>query len=269
MRKVVVIDADGLVYHSSKDTLMESLEVLDEKINNLFNATGATEYVMCISRGKYFRHGIFPEYKASRGKYQTQLKWVKTLKSYLEERWGAMFMYHVEADDLVAFYHHKLRSDGVDVIIASPDKDILQSIPGKHFNYTYRLEEKDNPNSVIKGWWVETSEEDAENFEYFQLIVGDTSDGIKGVEGRGKVFFEKAGAWDYAKVLETYQEKYGKIQGIYEFQKNQRLIHMLTTKEDFLREVGELPPDIVTHFVNLIDKLHEIDEFFEIDEELF
>ena len=32
---LVLIDADGLIYHSSKDLLQQSIEILDEKINNI------------------------------------------------------------------------------------------------------------------------------------------------------------------------------------------------------------------------------------------
>ena len=42
-------------------------------------------------------------------------------------------------------------------------------------------------------------------------------------------------------VLDAYINHYGTSQGIYEFQKNYRLLHMLNCNEDFMREVGEIP----------------------------
>ena len=63
-------------------------------------------------------------------------------------------------------------------VLCAVDKDLLQSISGKHFNYTYELKEKGNPNSVVKGWWVETSEAESDDFKRMQLIVGDTIDGV-------------------------------------------------------------------------------------------
>ena len=42
-------------------------------------------------------------------------------------------------------------------------------------------------------------------------------------------------------VFTAYKKKYGVSQGIYEFQKNYRLLHLLSSDEDFNREIGELP----------------------------
>jgi hypothetical protein len=42
-------------------------------------------------------------------------------------------------------------------------------------------------------------------------------------------------------ILSKYLNKYGQSQGIYEFQKNYRLLHMLDCDEDFMREIGKLP----------------------------
>jgi len=273
--KLVLIDADGLCYHSSKETLQESIEIIDEKINNILEKTEATHYSLFISNNPYFRHKIDPLYKASRSKCSSSLKWLKTLKKYLVEGYNANSMYLVEADDLVAYWFNKdlhIADDGkieprevfddaldyckqekldlfhyepLEVIIASPDKDLLQSIPGKHFNYTYRLEEKDNPGSLIKGWWVETEKKDCMKFQLMQLICGDTTDGIKGIEGKGIKYFEKIydsiEFYSFDTVLLQYIMTYGNSQGIYEFQKNYRLLHLLDCDRDFEREVGELP----------------------------
>ncbi len=144
----------------------------------------------------------------------------------------------------------------LEVIIASPDKDILKSIPGKHFNYTYRLNEaaraigkKDSDiqfteDDVDKGWWVETSVAEAEKFRRGQLIIGDASDGVSGIPRKGEKYWEKmynVGDSSLSDILIEYIFHYGEAQGIFEFQKNYRLLHMLESNEDFLREVGEIP----------------------------
>jgi hypothetical protein len=262
-KKLILIDADGLLYASSKDSVEESILIIDEKINNILEKTEATHYALFISQGKYFRHTLFPEYKQNRSKSPTQLKWIRTLRQYLVEKYNAMSMNGVEADDLLAYWYNKdnllfdkktALIEGLNInvtadtviftdnrILCSPDKDILQSIPGKHFNYTYRLEEKDNPESLVKGWWVETKVNDAMNFRFQQLICGDTSDGIKGIEGKGIKFFESIKDWDLCMILEWYLKVYGQAKGIFEFQKNYRLLHLLDCDEDFIREVNELP----------------------------
>lgn len=253
---LALIDGDGLVYQSSKESLVESVSILDEKINNTINSTGATHYVIFLSSGPYFRHKIDPMYKSSRGKYGTVLKWIKTLKSYLFEGYNGSSMTGVEADDLVSYwYNHNIivpadENNPITVfdkkILCSTDKDLLRSIKGKHFNYTYTLREKENPDSLIKGWWVETSEAEANTFKLMQMIVGDTSDGVRGVEGRGEVYFKnmliKKPNLGIIDILSEYIIKYGDAEGIHEFQKNYKLLHMLDSDNDFAREILALPP---------------------------
>lgn len=274
MSKIAIIDGDALTYHSSKDSIHESIEIIDEKIQNIFIQTGATHYVLFISNSPYFRHQISSEYKSNRNKYKIPLKWLKTLKKYLIEEWGAQSMDLTEADDLCSYWMNKdlcIADDGkieprevfvdaldycvvenlpqfefesMEKVLCAVDKDLLQSIPGKHFNYTYKLEDKDNPNSVIKGWWVETSEAESDDFKRMQVVVGDVTDGVSGLKGKGIGFYEKISKEikpSYGELLQLYCVEYGQAQGIFEFQKNYRLLHLLNTDEDFEREIGQLP----------------------------
>lgn len=268
MSKILaLIDADGLAYHALRETLEESLTALDEKIQNIFKKTECTHYCMFVSIGKYFRHSVSAEYKNNRT-YEAKNPWAKTLKEVLIAKYDATYMPEVEADDLISYWYntptliHTLgHGDFLEVedalfnsriprIICSPDKDILQGIVGKHFNYSYKLEDKDNPESVVKGWWVETTKEDADSFKRMQLIVGDTADSIKGVPKKGEKYWDKMKDNEedgYSNILAEYLLYYGFSQGVFEFQKNFRLLHLLTTDEDFLREVGQLPeyPNVV------------------------
>lgn len=173
MTKLTIIDGDALCYMSSKDSLIDSISILDEKINNMLEKTEATHYVIFVSNTPYFRHQISKDYKLSRTKYSTSLKWLKTLKKYLIEGWNAQSMNMVESDDLCAYsMNQDLCIDGdserietrnmfesalmlcvedglpaftfnsIEKVLCAVDKDLLQSIPGKHFNYTYKLEDK-------------------------------------------------------------------------------------------------------------------------------
>jgi 5'-3' exonuclease len=249
---LVLIDADGLIYHSSKDLLQQSVEILDEKINNILLQTQADEYILFISEGRYFRSDISEDYKSNRKKYPSQLKWLKTLKNYLKEEWNAFSMQMVESDDLCAFYL-KTPPEGYNAILASPDKDLLQAIPsvGKgHFNYTYKIKEESKgrdfftDDDLIKGWWVQTSESEAHEFRKMQMIVGDTADSIKSIEGRGEAYWKKISkdtipSW--GDILQEYIVKYGETLGIYNFQKSYRMLHLLETESEFITEVGYIP----------------------------
>lgn len=257
---MLLIDADGLIYHSSKGTIEESIVSLNERIDNIFQKTKETEYLMFISVGKYFRHDVSADYKAQRKK--SPLKWLKTLKQYLIENYGAFAFKGVEADDLVAYFYsnnfyeyvngncEKIICDDatatyegiiskqspIKMMICTPDKDILQAYSGTHFNYSYKEDSK--------GFFVNTINSN-DKFTLYQLIAGDPSDNIKGIEGKGKAFFNKLleenPNLNYSDILNEYINVYGVSQGIYNFQKNYRLVHLLSKKEDYLREVGWFP----------------------------
>ena len=265
MSKLAIIDGDALTYQSSKDTLQESVTILDEKISNIFEKTEATHYVVFISNTPYFRHKIDPLYKSGRTKYTSPLKWLKTLKKYLIEGWGAQSMNGVESDDLCSYWMSKdvktignpfrlnekgdsnpLLPGSFEKILCSADKDLLQSISNKNFNYSYKLEDKNNPNSLVKGWWIEISVEHASFFTWEQMICGDATDSIVGPYGKGKAWCDKNFAGKSLKeiqhlVFDEYIKEYGTEQGIHNFQKNFKLLHLLNTDEDFIREVGEIP----------------------------
>ena len=243
---LAIIDADGLAFHSLRDTVEASIQAMDEKIDNLFKKTQATQYIMCISKGGYFRHEVYPIYKEKRKQYASR-SWVKTLKAVLEEKYNAIWMNRVEADDLCVYFY--LNEPG-NKVLCSPDKDLLTNIPSSnekgHFNYSYALANKEDPDSLLKGWWVSTPEDEADYNFWVSMISGDVSDGITGIPKKGPKAAEKLlkdqDYHDYPTiVLNAFMGNYGVSQGIFEFQKTFRALHLLRTEEDYEREVGISP----------------------------
>lgn len=245
MRKLSIIDIDGMFYHSCRDTLEESISSFKEKLKNCLVKTECTHWVGFTGVGKTFRHKLDPLYKSNRSN-RTPMKYFSTLKEWAIAEYHLNVCRDYEADDAVAYFY-KNPLDFYYEVICSPDKDLLLNFEGKHFNYTYKLENKEDLNSIIKGWWVETSKEDSELTFWKSMICGDKADNIHGIEGKGEVFATKL--FKESKIIEIfineilncYKYKYGQSQGIYEFQKNYRLLHLLDSDEDFIREVGKLP----------------------------
>ena len=238
---ISLIDADSLVYSSSKETIEESISIIDEKILNILKETNCEYFCLFISKGKYFRHEISKQtYKQNRGKYGTPLLWLKTLKSYIQDKYKANSMNLVEADDLISYWYWKTEFKP---ILCAIDKDLINSIPGRHFNYTYKLGEKDNPDSLIKGSWIDVSIEDCKQFQLYQLIYGDSTDCVSGLKGNGPAFFKsiQSNLKHVSDILYYYIALYGDSEGIYQFQLNYRLLTLLSTDEDYIREIGELP----------------------------
>jgi 5'-3' exonuclease len=106
--------------------------------------------------------------------------------------------------------------------------------------------EMDKPTLEQALIFVTTSETDAEKFLWKQVLMGDSTDNIQGIPGVG---IKTAENWlkDREKeiegfVLRKYVEKFGVVEGLEQFFINFRLVYLLKTKEDVLRETKlELP----------------------------
>lgn len=283
-KKLLLWDADALCYlGKDTDTLQDILKKVDDKIQEIIDFTDADMYALFISKGKYFRHDLtssketkLSTYKAKRGK--SNQKYIKVIKEYLISEYGAKYESGVEADDLVVYwnntdlrycYHSKehvctleeskqysgIKIESVETIIVATDKDVLKNTSGKHINPNYL-------NKDTKQWeitWIETSKEEAWTHFWKQMILGDTTDGISGLKGKGEAYFNKhvVGKSDIHKysttVMELYIEHYNSVsEAVFEFQKNFRLLKMLSTDEEFLREVGYLPTLDNIQFVNKV-----------------
>lgn len=260
---LALIDADSLCYSSSKETIEESITIIREKINNILIQTKCDYFSLFISQGRYFRHDIADTYKIGRKDHPTKLRFIKTLKSFLQEEYKANWMNGIEADDYLAWIYKQdivfeVEEEKIKFkkVICAIDKDIIQNIPGVHFNYTYKPEDKENPESIIKGYWVTTTPEESEFNFIKQVLTGDTSDSVI------TPFPDSAGEWfvlnkmDFTDLVKAYmfglryktftgKDKfvagYGPIKGIYELNKNLKLLKLLDTPEDYEREKLPIP----------------------------
>ena len=258
MTKILaLIDADSLVYQSLRDTLEESIDALDEKFQNILDSTKCTNYTLFISKGKYFRHELSKdEYKSTR-KYPDKTSWLKPLKAVLEVKYNAVFMYGVEADDLVHYWYNNESTSSYTKIICSADKDLLKGVPGKHFNYTYTVDE--DSFETKKGSWVEITQEEAELFLKMQMIVGDSSDGVKGLFKKGIKYWEKLihskKTITWSDIFQEYLDHYIDVAtAIYEFQLSFRQLYILRDDKDFIREVNVVPEPLKINEVSIRKK---------------
>jgi 5'-3' exonuclease len=238
---IALIDADSILYLSlpKKDTPEQTYEEccleIDNRINGIIEATKADKYALFITQGKCFR---YKNYKANKGyKYSRQGKQMPpifyALREYLKQQYGAYVCADLEADDLVTYFHNNIEEK---TIICSPDKDVLKQNVGVHFDY------KKNKRIAV-------SEKEADYFLFLQLGMGDSVDGISGIEGVGEKTVEK---WfkevegneniSYASLLiDKYIEKYGIHEGIYKYFEVFTMVYMLKTDDDMLREIGYIP----------------------------
>ena len=141
----------------------------DELINRIIEDVNADDWVIYLSGSNNFRYNLYPEYKANR-RDAVKPKHLEHIREYLVTTWDARIVDGIEADDQLGI--DSQRGDCT-AVVCSIDKDLLQ-LPGWHYNFVQRK-------------LTEISEENAIYNFYYQLLVGDPTDNIKGCPGIGKV----------------------------------------------------------------------------------
>tara|TARA_R110002153_G_scaffold204345_1_gene357197 strand:- start:420 stop:1166 length:747 start_codon:yes stop_codon:yes gene_type:complete len=240
---IALIDGDSLIYYEmGKPTLEEALTSLDGRLHQMFEMTHATKYAGFLTEGKCFRYAAATThpYKGNR-KYGDKPIIFPAIKEYLRQEWNFTSIPELEADDLVSVYHDPLKT-----VICSPDKDVLYQNKGIHYNYG-------------KAETIIVDETEAMTFLWKQMLMGDSTDGIQGIP---KVGPKTADTWlepllpnempEF--VLNKYIEKFEYAEGISKFAETFKLVYMLRSKKDVLRETGILLGDLE---VNEVKPLNE------------
>lgn len=235
MIKICLIDADSIIYFSlssKKDeplkTLEEAKEYIDKFIKGIMSYTHSTHYILTLTIGRNFRYEVDSNYKADRiGKDKHPLFY--DVRDYLITKYKAYSHSLLESDDIVWILKNKLENS----FIAACDSDILEGLPGKHFNY-----------KQFK--WVETTKEQAK-FKFWHDLIAGTHNGVKGLFKKGTKYatsiLNNIIGMDISHsyiVLHEYiihykSEKVGKE----EFEKNYKLLRLL---DDF--EGLEIPEPV-------------------------
>jgi len=101
----------------------------------------------------------------------------QVLRDYLTERWNAVVVSGMEADDKVSIRCRELAADGTRFILATIDKD-LDQVPGLHYGYKDKV-------------FYDVSQEEGELVFWRQCISGDATDNIPGCYKIGAAKAEK------------------------------------------------------------------------------
>jgi 5'-3' exonuclease len=138
----------------------------DELLYRICSTTATPEHRIFLSSDENFRKVLDPNYKANRVSIPKP-QHLNAVRRLLIEEWGATLCPGYEADDAIGI------ASSPETIICSIDKDLRQ-IEGWHYNFV-----KDETTEVDRATAIR-------NF-YTQLLTGDSSDNIKGIEGIGPV----------------------------------------------------------------------------------
>ena len=147
------------------------------------------------AKGKNFRHQIFEAYKAARPPMPEELRpQIQPVKDICKAMgFTVISIAEVEADDVIATLTKQSLHEGLDVIISTLDKDLMQLVQDPKVRlYNSRDNKFYNEQKVFEKFGVHPNQ-----ITELLALVGDTSDGIPGIP--------KVGPKTAAKWLTKYQ----------------------------------------------------------------
>lgn len=148
-------------------------ESFDKKLEFFIERNKIDKLTMYVAGSNNFRYLLTDTYKANRKTSEPPIQLLR-LRDYAVEQHGAIRADGGEADDYTVSY--KLKNPNV--TMSAIDKDVLNAVSGKHYNYW-------------KEEFVETSDEWALKFPFVQCLMGDNSDNVIGLHGIGPKKAEK------------------------------------------------------------------------------
>ncbi len=197
-KKLVLIDGSSYLYRafyalppltSPKGQPTGAIYGFIRMLSKLMNELNP-EYVavMFDMPGKTFRHEEYKEYKATRKETPDELKLqINPLKEIIR-LWGINIIEipGYEADDIIATLAQKGKKEGFEVIIVTPDKDMMQLVSEDIYVLNPVNEELYDREKVKEKYGVYP-----EQFVDYLSMIGDTVDNIIGVKGVGPKTAEK------------------------------------------------------------------------------
>lgn len=195
-----LIDLDMLLYEVAsigewpKDEPIKSFdyvkEIMDGKIKFIYEAVGGDEPPMLFLTGPTnFRNDVAKQkgYKISR-KDKVKPFHHANLKAYCQAAYDCFQMEGLEADDLMSIVQTKESS----TVICTRDKDLRQ-VPGWHYGWEcgkqpeFKLQLVDEEGSIELAGNRKSIKGTGMWFFYSQLLTGDVTDDIPGIDGVGAV----------------------------------------------------------------------------------
>ena len=176
-----------------------------------------------------FRHKAYKEYKAQRKELEDGLKFQLPLAKAMAADWGLPVarLEGWEADDLIATLAAKAVKEGMNVVVVSADKDLLQLVDD-HVKVL-----NDSKGILFDAGEVEKKYglKPGQLVDYFAL-VGDSSDNVPGVEGVGD------------KTAVALLQEYGSLDHLYK--SLEKLKPVMKDRLASQKEVAYLSRDLVT-----------------------
>lgn len=211
----------------SIEPLENCLYLVRQSIESILENTKADSFQVYIKGTGNFRDelSVTRKYKGNRD-VTHRPQYEEQIRTYLIKYWGTEVVDGMEVDDKVCIEQWEAFEDDRQLTtICTIDKD-LDQVPGWHYNY--RTQDT---------YWIE--QEAALTYFYTQLLSGDASDNIEGLQGIGTKtaikLLENVNITDkdlYLKCLEVYQEKLGEKKGKQRLEEMASLLYLKRTIDD-------------------------------------
>ena len=164
----------------------------DEKLLKLRNKSRKREGKEALDFKPNFRFSIAKTKPYKGNRHQDKPFHFDNVRAYILAKYKNKIAWGMEADDLLCVDHRK---DPENTMIVSRDKD-LKICPGKHYGWSCGGAPSFGPVDVDELGHVELNAKRklkgvGLKFFYSQLITGDTTDNIPGIEGKGDVYAHK------------------------------------------------------------------------------
>jgi 5'-3' exonuclease len=198
---IIGFDGDTIFWTAAcarKDIpLKEAFAAAAQLVKSAFKIHETEEYMMAVtstdmSNFRYKVKTTIKGYKANR-KDKKKPEHLMEVRQYLIDKYGAVEVFGMEADDKLGIWQCKNMEEGVASVIHGKDKDLKQ-IPGRHCDYKGNITEvtelghlklyRDDHLKIPK-WKLEGS---GLKWFYAQCIIGDSCDNIPGIYKKGPIF---------------------------------------------------------------------------------
>ena len=218
MKKLYVIDGYSLIYRSYfafisrpfKDKENRNVSAVYGFFSTLMMLLDSNEIdylvVALDSKGPTFRHEIFPEYKATRNPTPEDLHPQIPIIIDILEKSGIKYYdkQEMEADDIIATFNKSAEAQGLETVIITSDKDLMQLVnqdtailrPSKKGVKEYQMCKEEQ---VFESYGVKP----CQILEYL-IMLGDSADNIPGIKGIG------------AKTASKLLTQFGNLENIYQ-----------------------------------------------------
>lgn len=200
MQQLLLIDATAYLfraYHAVGDlrtsdgkpsgAIFGTLNMLDK-----LRRSHPDSLAVCVvdAPGKTFRHKIYKEYKATRPPAPPDLiSQIQTLPQFIRALGLPLIAVSgVEADDVIATYTRQGSAAGMEVLIASSDKDLMQLVEDGQVNLYDGMRDVRYDRAAVQTKFGVPPEQIAD----YLALVGDSADNIPGVM---KVGAKTAAKW--------------------------------------------------------------------------